>query len=329
MRQSESEATRRQADTARYVRQPQTARHTGRDEPETRGKRSRSAAPMKRGVRILLFFLCAVFLGVFAFSGWKLYSILHAYKVAERQYDSLSERYVAAQPSASPTPIPTDALPTAAAETPVPTPRTEESPIHVDFAQLRSESSEVVGWIYSANTKINYPIVQHPGDNPATADYYYLYRDIHGNYSGSGTPFMDVRCASDFSDYNSVVYGHHMNDGSMFASIGDYRKEGYYAEHPILYLNTPTRNYRIEVFAGYITDADSNSYTIWFPDESSFLLYCQDMKAQSNFASDVTVQPGDKIITLSTCSYEYYDARYVIQGRLVPLDDATNVSAAN
>ena len=282
---------------------------------------------MKPGVKVLLFFLCAVFVGVFAFSGWKLYSILHAYKVAERQYDSLSERYVDAQPTPGTTPFAAPGSETEAAASPAP--NVDESPIHVDFSQLRAESSEVVGWVYSENTKINYPVVQHPGDNPAVADYYYLYRDIHGNYSGSGTPFLDVKCASDFSSYNSIIYGHHMNDGSMFASIGDYRREGYYAEHPILYLNTPTRNYRIEVFAGYITDADSSSYTVYFPDESSFLLYCQDMKAQSNFASDVTVQPGDRIITLSTCSYEYYDARYVIQGRLVPLDDGMTVSAVN
>lgn len=283
---------------------------------------------MSGAVKVLLFFLCAVFIGVFAFSGYKLYSILHAYKVAERQYDSLSERYVAL-PTTQTTPFPAPAQEQAQPDGPAPTPKPEESPIQVDFAQLRSESSEVVGWIYSENTKINYPIVQHPGDNPTVADYYYLYRDIHGNYSGSGTPFLDVKCAGDFSDFNSVVYGHHMNDGSMFASIGDYRREGYYAEHPILYLNTPARNYRIEVFAGYITDADSNTYTVWFPDESSFLLYCMDMKAQSDFQSDVTVQPGDRIITLSTCSYEYYDARYVIQGRLVPLDTGTTVNAAN
>ena len=294
---------------------------TERSEPRRRKKR-KAASPMNGGTRVLLLCLCAVFVGVFAFSGYKLYSIMHAYKVSERQYDSLSERYVEA-PTTTPFAVPGQSDPTAAA------PQIEQSPINVDFNQLRSESSEVVGWIYSENTKINYPVAQHPGDNPTIADYYYLYRDIHGDYSGNGTPFLDVKCAGDFSDYNSIIYGHHMNDGSMFASISDYRKEGYYAEHPVLYLNTPSRNYRVEVFAGYITDADSSTYTVWFPDESSFLLYCRDMKAQSNFQSDVEVMPGDRILTLSTCSYEYHDARYVIQGRLVPLDDVTTVTAYN
>ena len=138
-------------------------------------------------------------------------------------------------------------------------------------------------------------------------------------------------CASDFSSYNNIVYGHHMNDGSMFASLDGYRKTaGYYEEHPVMYLNTPTQNYRVDVFAGYLTDADSSTYTIVFPDEGSFLTYCRDMKAQSDFASDVVIEPGDRIITLSTCAYDWYDARYVVQGKLVPLgpDAPTTVVAA-
>ena len=105
------------------------------------------------------------------------------------------------------------------------------------------------------------------------------------------------------------------------ASLDGYRKQGdaYYQEHPVLYLNTPTQNYRVELFAGYLTDADSSTYTVSFPDTSSFLLYCQEMKAQSNFKSDVEIQAGDRIVTLSTCAYDWYDARYVVQGKLVPL----------
>ena len=270
---------------------------------------------MKKSVRILLFVLCAVFAGVFVFSGWKLFTMWKGYHDSRQQYDSLTDRYTAAATPA-PTVEPVAAPDPAAAASPAPTPQPMElSPIYVDFTQLQSENPDVVGWIYSENTKINYPIVQdHNNDN-----YYYLHRDIHGDYSGNGIPFMDVKCARDFSSYNTIVYGHHMNDGSMFASISDYRTEGYYAEHPTLYLNTPGQDYRIDVFAGYVTDADSNTYIISFPDTSSFQLYCQDMKAQSDFVSDVVIEPGDRIITLSTCSYEYYDARYVIQGKLVPL----------
>ncbi len=275
---------------------------------------------MKKSVKVLLFLLCAIFAGVFAFSGYKLFTIMHGYKSAERTYSSLSDRYVAPIPSTTPYAAPVqDAAGTEA--TPAPTAQVETSPIDVDFNQLKSECSDIVGWIYSEGTKINYPVVQCTRDNPVTADYYYLYRDIHGQYSGNGTPFLDVKCAGDFTDYNSIIYGHHMNDGSMFASLDGYRKQGdtYYQEHPVMYLNTPTQNYRVELFAGLLTDADSATYTVSFPDTSSFLLYCQDMKSQSNFRSDVEIQPGDRIITLSTCAYDWYDARYVVMGKLVPL----------
>jgi sortase B len=271
---------------------------------------------MKKSVKVLLFLLCAIFAGVFAFSGYKLFTIMHGYQSAERTYSSLSDRYVAPIPSVTPF-----AAPVEGAATPAPTEEIEKSPIDVDFNQLLSECPDIVGWIYSEGTKINYPVVQSLRDNPITAEYYYLYRDIHGNYSGNGTPFLDVKCAGDFTDYNSIIYGHHMNDGSMFASLDGYRKQGdtYYQEHPVMYLNTPTQNYRVDLFAGYLTDADSSTYTVSFPDTSSFLLYCQEMKAQSNFKSDVKIQPGDRIITLSTCAYDWYDARYVVQGKLVPL----------
>lgn len=276
---------------------------------------------MKKPVKVLLFFLCAIFAGVFAFSGYKLYTIMHGYHAAEQTYSNLSDQYVAPVPSSTPFAAPV--------ENAVPTPTPELSPIQVDFDQLRGECRDIVGWIYSEGTKINYPIVQYPGDNPSTAEYYYLYRDIHGQYSGNGTPFLDVLCSGTFSDYNSIVYGHHMNDGSMFASLDNYRNsDGQFArEHPVMYLNTPTQNYRVELFTGYVTDADSNTYTISFPDDSSFLLYCQEMKAKSTFPSDVVIQPGDRIITLSTCSYEWHDARYVVQGRLVPLGTVTTVTA--
>ena len=281
-------------------------------------KKKKQSGEMKTSVKVLLLVLCAIFVGVFAFSGYKLYTIMHGYKSAERTYSSLSDRYVAPIPSTTPYAAPVENAPASPA---APAAAVELSPIDVDFNELLRECPDIVGWIYSEGTKINYPVVQCQRDNPVTADYYYLYRDIHGQYSGNGTPFLDVKCAGDFSSYNSIIYGHHMNDGSMFASIDGYRKQGdaYYQEHPVLYLNTPTQNYRVELFAGYLTDADSSTYTVSFPDTSSFLLYCQDMKAKSTFASDVVIQPGDRIVTLSTCAYDWYDARYVVQGKLVPL----------
>ncbi len=255
---------------------------------------------MKKSVKILLSILCVAFVCVFAFSGYKLYSIMHEYKVSEGKYNDLNSKFVTAggKNSGEDSPLKNE----------------ETSPISVDFDALLAESDDVVGWIHSENTAIDYPVVK------AEDNFYYLHRFIDGSYNGGGSIFLDCLCAGDFSGKNTVIYGHNMNDGSMFASLRDYRKDGYYAEHPKLYLNTPTQNYRIEVFAGYVTDADSDTYDIGFTDDAAYLAFLEKMRSQSDFETNVELTAEDRIVTLSTCSYEYYDARYVIQGKLVPIN---------
>ena len=265
---------------------------------------------MKKPVKILLIILCVIFLCIFGFSGYKLYSIMHEYKVAADTYNNLSGQFVTVGPSADRS---------AQQKTPGSEEEEEEildpeiSPISVDFEGLLLTSTDVIGWIYGPDTVINYPVVM------AEDNYYYLHRYIDGEYSGGGSIFADCLCERDFSLKNTILYGHHMNDGSMFASLRSYHQEGYYEEHPVLYLNTPKRNYRIEVFAGYITDADSDSYNVSFPSDEEFLKWIEKLRSQSDFATDVEIGAKDRIITLSTCSYEYYDARYVVQGKLVPI----------
>lgn len=258
---------------------------------------------MKRPIKILLAVLCLIFLCIFGYSGYQLYTTFHEYKVAEEMYDGMSNQFVS---QSTKTPIVRDSLDPLAFE--------EHSPISVDFDALTATNSDVVGWIYSEDTVINYPIAR------AEDNAYYLHRFIDGTYNPNGTLFVDYLCNGDFSSKNTLVYGHNMNDGSMFASLRKYVDQEYYDAHPKLYLNTPEQNYRIELFAGYITDADSETYTISWADESQFLPYIDRMKAQSTFRSDVEVAQDDLIITLSTCSYEYYDARYVVQGKLVPIN---------
>ena len=261
---------------------------------------------MKKSLRILLIFLCFVFGALLIYSGYRLYDILHTYRVSEKMYDQLSGQYVSVQPaSAAGTPAPQSGEEALVEE--------ERSPVQVNFSALQAQNGQVVGWIYSPGTVINYPVAQAEDND------YYLYNFIDGTYTGTGTPFVDFMCPGDFSGQNTVIYGHHMNDGSMFASLSNYRSAEYYEEHPVLYLNTPAQNYRIEVFAGYVTDAESDSYILSFSDDGDFLRYLESMKSQSDFYSPVELSAEDHIVTLSTCSYEYFDARYVVQGKLVPI----------
>lgn len=251
---------------------------------------------MKKSVTILLIVVCSLFAALLLFSTYKLLRITYEYKVSEKLYNGLADQVISAE------------NPGSASES-----GQEVSPVNVDFGPLLAQSEDVVGWIYGPDTPINYPIVRAEDND------YYLHRYLDGSYNGGGIPFMDCQCPKDFSGANSIVYGHHMNDGSMFASLSNYREDGYYQAHPVLYLNTPTQNYRIDVFSGYVTDADSDTYTLGFSDSDAYLSYLDSMRTQSDFSADVEIAPEDRIITLSTCSYEYWDARYVVQGKLVPI----------
>lgn len=268
---------------------------------------------MNKTTRILLIVLCVVCLLVAAVSAYRLVSILGEYKAAVESYDDLSQSVVTTDED-----IPEENRP---AETPQPeeiveTPSepAEKSPITVDFQSLLADNEDVVGWIYSENTVINYPIAQ--GDDNDE----YLHHLLDGTYNSSGTLFVDCECAPEFAGANTIVYGHNMKNGSMFYSLLNYREQSYYDAHPVMYLNTPSQNYRIDVFSGYICNYDSDTYTLSFPSEEDYVKYQQKMKSQSDFNCDVELAPTDRVITLSTCTYEYDNARYVVQGKLVPLD---------
>ena len=160
---------------------------------------------------------------------------------------------------------------------------------------------------------INYPIAQTE-DN-----FTYLDHLLSGEMNANGTIFIDCQNAKDFSDKNTLVYGHNMNDGSMFASLRNYRDAAYYPEHPCLYISTPEKNFRLDLFAGLVTEPDSFVYARQFDEDEQFLAYVESAKAESTFQSDVEVGIEDKICVLSTCTYEFNDARYVVIGKLVEI----------
>ena len=110
-----------------------------------------------------------------------------------------------------------------------------------------------------------------------------------------------------------------MKDGSMFNSLHSYSDQAYYDAHPVMYLNTPKQNYKIEIFSAYICSYDSDTYTLSFASAEEYAAWVAKMKSQSTFTSDTEVTVDDRVITLSTCTYEYDNARFVVQGKLVPL----------
>jgi len=269
---------------------------------------------VKKSLRILLIILCIVLAVVFAYSAYQVYKTVFApggYYQSNKNAQEVQQTYTKPNGTTPATPTPTPEGAVAAVETVVLDP--EVSPIEVDFNSLKQRNADIVGWLYCPNTVINYPVVQ-TDDNM-----FYLHRDIDGNYSSYGTLFVECMNQKGFKDDNNIIYGHHMNDGKMLAKLVDYSHQSYYDEHPVMYLNTPEMNYRIELFAGFVTSMDSDIYTLTFASEKENQEWLDLAIGQSKFRSNVDVKVGDKILTLSTCTYDYDDARFVVMGKMVPI----------
>lgn len=260
----------------------------------------------------VLLLLCLVFLGIAVFSGYKVISTLLEYREGEKIYSELQQHIQIPVPSTQPTQedLPTGpegSITTKPESTEPATEATKPSFVSpVDFDSLWAINPDVVGWIYIEGTKINYPIVQ--GSSNET----YLYHLINGKYNRSGSIFMDYRNASDYSDQNTVIYGHHMADGSMFADLVDYGSQSFFESHRTGFLFTPLRTYTLTFFAGYVTDVWDDAWQMSFSSDAEFSQWLQDSIARSAFDSGVLPSVSQHIFTLSTCTYEYNNARFVL-----------------
>ena len=264
---------------------------------------------MKRPLKYLLVILAGILVGVMAYSSYKLISDKVEHSQARSKDQDATQSYGIAFP-VSPTPRAYEEHVENGVQL-----DDEVSPLNsmYDLDKFYAQYPDAIGWIYCPDTAVDYGLVEAEDND------YYLHRFYDGSYSVSGSLFADCNNARDFSDENTVIYGHHMNDGTKFASIMGYRERGYYGQHPVMYLSTRDMNYRVELFSSYLTDADSDTYSFRFDSTQEYAAWLQRMRSQSDFQSDVMLSTDDRIITLSTCSYEYTDARYVVQGRLVPI----------
>lgn len=184
----------------------------------------------------------------------------------------------------------------------------------VDFDSLKSQNEDVCAWIYQKDTPINYPVLK--GDDNSK----YLHTLIDGTWAVSGSLFVDYRNADDFADFNSIIYGHHMHDGSMFKSLRGYTKEdGYYKKHKKFELITPEKKYHLLVFSSYIIKADDEyAYMMKAETDSEKQNFIDIAKSRSEINTTVDVSTRDKMVTLSTCAYDFKNARYIVVCKMVP-----------
>ncbi len=271
----------------------------------------------KRTIRTLLLLLAV---GALLFSGVRLLSMRAEYRRGEQNYAELTSLYV--RPVQKDVPSP-DVPPAAMSPVPPEEPSAAEEPsakdaedpsdvpIAVDFEALRAVYGDAVAWIYGEDTPIHYPVVQ------AADNSYYLRRLPDGTWNIAGSIFMDFRNSPDFSDRNTYLYGHNMQNEQMFGSLEGYREQEYYEEHPTLSLLTPSGDYRVDLIAGVVTDGYSPLYTLPQTQEErdEFL---RSAIEQSTFRASTDVGAEEPLLTLSTCAYDYTNARYLVIGVLRP-----------
>lgn len=188
----------------------------------------------------------------------------------------------------------------------------EVAPISVDFEKLKQENEDIIAWLYCNETPINYPVAQ------ADDNSYYLRKSTNGTYSSSGTLFVDYQNEADFSDNNTIIYGHNMRNVTMFGSLPEYRKQEYFDKHPIMYLLTPDNEYKIELIAGVTVSSASPIYKLPLEAENKEDFIFELIK-KSTFSAEYTFSSNHKYVMLSTCLYDYDEARYVLVGLLKEL----------
>ncbi|MCR5624884.1 MAG: class B sortase [Lachnospiraceae bacterium] len=187
----------------------------------------------------------------------------------------------------------------------------DKAPINVDFNGLKSVNEDICGWIYCPDTIINYPVVK--GDDNS----YYLHRMLDNSVSYPGSIFMDCKGKTDFSDKNTVIYGHNMKNSTMFGTLIGYKNQDYYKEHPVIYYLTPDKNYRFDIFAAFVTRVGSISYQC---NEENFSNLLTQAYETSDIHTIIDKNDIQNIVTLSTCAYDFTDARYVVQANVVEIE---------
>jgi sortase B len=181
---------------------------------------------------------------------------------------------------------------------------------NMDFTALREVNAGVLGWIMIPGTVVSYPLLQG-ADNT-----YYLTHTWKKWTSAVGAIFMDCQNSRDLSDFNTIIYGHRMNNGSMFASLKNYKKQSYWSAHPYIYITDDNGSYRYDIFAAYEVSTAGKTYQIGFSGDEAkqaFLDYCLE---QSVISTGITPTVHDRVVTLSTCTGNGHATRWVVQGRL-------------
>lgn len=215
--------------------------------------------------------LLVIAIGVFCFAAFKLIAGEREYKKGRNEYEQIREE---AKPD-------------------------DQNEDVIDWEKLRSINSDIVGWIkFDQPAVIDYPVVQGKNND------IYLKKAFGKGYIKAGTIFINCDNKPDFTDRNTFVYGHNMNDGSMFAKLKKYEDKSFYRKHPDFYIYTPDNvKHTYRIFAAGTYDIGSDAATQYqFADDQDFLDFIAEVKKGAYYDTGITPAATDRVVTLYTCT---------------------------
>lgn len=224
-----------------------------------------------------------------------------------------------AQMESVPAPVETDSAPDNAAETDEALAARQKAAAYAakraHCEELTKLNADFSGWLQIPDTKINYPVMYTPDDIQ-----HYIRRDFYGKSSVSGTLFIGNNCTPD--SQSIVIYGHNMKNGTMFGELENYEEKSYWEAHPVITFHTTQENREYEVFAAFRTRIFAENepgfrYYEYVGDltEEQFADFTNQTDRHKAYDTQIRLEPDDRILMLSTCSYHTQDGRFVVVAR--------------
>lgn len=191
-----------------------------------------------------------------------------------------------------------------------------------DFAKLQARNPEIYAWLSFPEAGVDHPVLQRQGASNDEEDEYYLTRDLDGNPSEMGCAFTQYRYNNrDFSDPVTVIYGHCMDDGTMFGSLQSWCQTARLGEESVFTIYLPGRRLTYQVFAGIPYDNSHVMYYHDFHSEQVFTKFFKDVFATRDFRAVLNPgskpEYGDKVVILATCQQGDDTKRYLTMGVLI------------
>lgn len=186
----------------------------------------------------------------------------------------------------------------------------------IDFKALQQENEDIYAWIYIPGVEVDYPILQHPTDEA-----YYLNHNIDGSSGLPGVIYTEAINNKDFMDPHTVIYGHNMNNGTMFGALHDYEDSKVFDENQYFFIYTPEKVFVYHIFAAYEYNAVHLIYNFDLENPDIYQNYLDQIfeirDINANIRRDVEVDAEDHVVTLSTCVRGKKNMRYLVQGVLL------------